>query len=84
MGLPVKPGDRVRTALGWDGTLVGFVELSDGTSRAAVQLDEPTPAGPGTNFYPPFLLTVIGDLDEREHDDPGDDQPAGADAGSAD
>jgi hypothetical protein len=55
----VKPGDRVRTALGWDGTLIGFVELSTGERRAAVLLDQPTPAGPGKHFYPPHLLTVI-------------------------
>jgi len=61
----VKAGDRVRTALGWEGTLAGFVELSDGQQRAAVVLDDPDYAGPGMNFYPPYLLTVIG----KEPDD---------------
>ena len=55
----MKAGDRVRTKLGWEGTLLGFIELSTGEQRAAVELDEPNPTGLGANFYPPNLLTVI-------------------------
>jgi hypothetical protein len=66
--------------LGWEGTLLGFILLSDGKRRGKVLLDDPDYAGTGPNFYPEYLLTVIGDLaDDDEHDRTGGGDAAGPD-----
>jgi len=73
MGLPMTEllvGDRVRTPLGLEGVVMGFHEFHKlHPARARVLLDGES----HVNFYPPYLLTRIGDEDVDDRESAGDD-----------
>lgn len=67
----MKPGDRVKTPLGFRGTITSLFELSDGKGRAHITFDpspDPDVFVPEVGAYPISLLTPLRKGEENDAD----------------